>query len=319
MVKKMIIVVPAYNEEETLKYAHARLITTITPGIGRLFEECKILYVNDGSRDRTGEILTEIVDSYGLIQSAYLEFSKNFGHSAAVLAGLENGIGDLYCIIDADLQDPPELIIKMCEELLAGYDVVYGRRSVRHGETLFKRVTAWGFYRILNSITGIEFPRDTGDFRVMTREVRDAVLQCREHDPFLRGLVAWVGFRQKAFYYEREPRQFGETKYTFRKMSKFAVTAILAFSTRPMRAALYLGSAGLFISYGITAWALWQWFSGHTIQGWTSLLIFITFSQSLTLLMVGLVGLYVGNIHTAVQQRPRYLLKSGRSSATDLT
>jgi len=320
-VKRMIpifsIVVPVFNEQETLEYSHERLIKMASElparvPVGRI----ELLYVNDGSKDGTAAILEKICarppvsGKNGVpIQVRYLEFSRNFGHSAAVLAGLNKAKGDAIAIIDADLQDPPELIPDMLWEVTQNWDVVYGQRTHREQESLSKKFTAWAFYRLLNFLTGFEIPRDTGDFRVITRAVRDAVISCEETEPFLRGLVAWVGFRQKAFPYVRQGRKYGETKYTWKKMFRFAYLAIVSFSSKPLRIAIYLGMLGIGLCVLVSAWAVVSWWESRTVSGWTSLLIALMLTQSLNLLVIGLLGLYLGRIHVEGKRRPRFLIR----------
>lgn len=305
------LVVPVFNEEQTMPHTHERLLAVLGAAEMSRLGDIEIIYVNDGSRDGTSEILHGFArSSTPGVQVRVLEFSRNFGHSAAVLAGVEQSKGELIGIIDADLQDPPELLPKMIAEITQQkYDVVFGQRERRLNESFTKRFTAFLFYRILSGMTGVSIPKDTGDFRVMTREVAEAVLSCREQEPFLRGLVAWVGFRQKAFPYVREGRKYGETKYPFRKMVRFASLALLSFSSMPLRLAFYLGGLGLLASFGIGIWALVVWLNDFAIPGWTSLLIGFLIGQSLTLLMVGVVSVYVGRVYSESQARPRYILR----------
>jgi len=239
---KLSIVVPVFNEEQTLSYSFERL-NKVAEDLRPRYDAIELVFVNDGSRDKTATIMRALKSAVADIR--VLHFSRNFGHSAAVFAGLEASNGDHVAIIDADLQDPPEIIGQMLEGLNTGADVVYGQRIERKDETWFKKTTAWAFYRLLDRLAGTDIPKDAGDFRVMTREVVDAVLSCHESDPFLRGLVAWVGFEQRPFPYSRDGRKYGTTKYPFSKMLKFGLTAIVNFSEAPLRAAFYFGAAGL--------------------------------------------------------------------------
>jgi len=306
--KTLSIVVPVYNEEKTLIYTHERLVKLATaPNLPARLE---IIYVDDGSRDGTPVMLNRFqAAATGALDIKVVHFARNFGHSAAVTAGLAESAGDLIAIIDADLQDPPELVPEMVALIDRGWDVVYGQRSARLGETRFKRLTAWLFYRILNLLTGVEIPRDTGDFRVITREVRDALLLCHDQEPFLRGLVAWVGFQQKAFPYVREPRRHGTTKYPFGKMLKFANNAILSFSSSPLRIAIHVGLIGMVLSVVIGLWALWARFTGRAVSGWTSLLDGTLIGQSFILLCIGFIGSYTARIYRQVQGRPRFIIR----------
>lgn len=306
------LVVPCFNEEETLAYTHERLCAVLNSPEWKDLSKFEIVYVNDGSRDQTAAILNQFAaSSSDRIQVQALHFARNFGHSNAVLAGLQEAKGNFIAIIDADLQDPPELLIPMFAELLAGQDVVYGQRRSREAESLFKKFSAWAFYRLLGSLTGFAIPKDTGDFRIIRREVLEALLACGEQNPFLRGLVAWVGFRQKAFPYDRQARKFGTTKYPLRKMIKFASQAILSFSTAPLKIAIYLAFFTFVLSLGIIVWALVVHTSGYTVPGWTSMVVAFLMGQSMTLFVMGVIGLYIGQIHVGVQNRPRYILKRG--------
>lgn len=312
MPQKLSIVVPVYNEEETLSYTHNRLKGILSLPEFQDLGFFELIYVNDGSRDRSAHILKKLIQENDLskLQIKVIHFARNFGHSNAVLAGLEASTGDYIAIVDADLQDPPELLAPMYAEIRSGNDVVYGQRVSREAETIFKKISAWGFYRLLNSIAGVEIPRDTGDFRIMTREVCNALLSCKEHDPFLRGLVAWLGFEQKAFPYKRESRKYGTTKYPLKKMLRFAGAAIMGFSNLPLKIAIYLGFIAFLSSVGILTWALVVHSLGKTVPGWTSLLVAFLFGQSITLLVIGTIGLYIGQIHVGIQGRPRYIVKS---------
>ena len=245
--KTLSLIVPVYNEEETLPFTHERLVAlSKAPGMA---VRLQIVYVDDGSKAGSPMILDRLAQELpDRVEIRVVHFARNFGHSAAVTAGLAESTGDMIGIIDADLQDPPELVPEMAALIEQGWDVVYGQRTARRGETIFKRFTAWSFYRILGMLTGVEIPRDTGDFRVITREVRDALLECHDQEPFLRGLVAWVGFQQKALPYVRDARRYGITKYPFRKMLRFASNAVLSFSSAPLRVAIHLGVVGLVLS-----------------------------------------------------------------------
>lgn len=321
-IKSLAVVVPVFNESETLSYSHHRLSTALKE---LPVTSVELIYVNDGSTDSSDAILKELLERHSAeacreepnITLTYIELSRNFGHSAAVLAGLEAADADAVAIIDADLQDPPELIKPMLEEVLKGNDVVFGRRQARESEPWFKRVSAWAFYRVLRLFAGFEIPADTGDFRVMTRQVRDAVLDCRETEPFLRGLVAWVGFRQKPFDYIREGRRLGKTKYPLRKMTRFATLAILSFSVKPLRIAAYMGAVGFLMCALVALFAVISWAEGKTLRGWTSLVLAFMSVQSLTLMIIGILGAYVGRIYSEVQRRPRHLTRRRATTRVD--
>jgi glycosyltransferase involved in cell wall biosynthesis len=303
------IVVPVFNEEESLLASYDRILSAFS---GHDFKDkiIELVFVNDGSTDGTAGILASIENTPSAAMIKVIHFSRNFGHSAAVLAGLKYSCSELVAIIDADMQDPPELLPKMINKLDEGYDVVYGVRESRVGETLFKRITAWGFYRVINALASIDIPKDTGDFRVMTRQVVDALLECKDQAPFIRGLVAWVGFKQTPLSYHREERKFGSTKYPLKKMFKFAWQAISSFSNAPLMLIVYLGLLMSLISILIAVWALTQYFAGHVIQGWTSLLLGFLVGNSVTLLMLGIIGLYLGKVIDQVRTRPRYIVRS---------
>lgn len=315
------LIIPVYNEEETLEFSLTRLNSACIGILSSGFQEIELIFVNDGSNDESFKILDAFrsriaTNSPIPYQVRILEFSKNFGHAAAVLAGLEHATGDIVGIIDADLQDPPELLLQMIHHLKRhNVDVVYGQRKERKGETLFKKLTAWLFYRLINLLTGVRIPKDTGDFRVMRREVVDAVLLCTETDPFIRGIVAWVGFKQLAFPYIRDERRFGTTKYPLRKMLKFAATAIISFSGKPLVFSLYFGLFGLTFSILLGVWTIASWRYGGTVPGWASLTLAISLSQSFVLVLLGVQGLYISRVHASSLARPRYILKNIEENA----
>lgn len=310
---KVAVVIPVFNEEETIRITVSKMVEASVA----IIQECPInqvelVFVDDGSVDKSLTILRELSHSVCKPEVTFkiLQFSRNFGHSAAVFAGLEAAEADLYAILDADLQDPPELLIPMISVLFSqNADVVYGLRRVRHGEGLSKRFTAWLFYRLINLLSAVPIPKDTGDFRVFKDEVRNIIIRLNEVDPFLRGLVAWTGFNQVPFPYDRQSRKLGQTKYPFKKMLRFATQAILSFSSFPLRIAIYSGLFGIVVSTLVAAHALRVWSKGEAIPGWTSLIIGITFGQSMTFLLVGILGLYVAHIHKTSQGRPRYIIR----------
>ncbi|MCA9928892.1 MAG: glycosyltransferase family 2 protein, partial [Anaerolineales bacterium] len=229
------IVAPVHNEEAVLHELYRR----ISEVMAQAGEPWELVLVDDGSRDRSAEVIAELHDNDPRVRGIIL--SRNFTFQIAVTAGLEHASGDAVVLIDADLQDPPEVVLEMIQKWKEGYEVVYGVRSSRDGETWFKRVTASAFYRIINRITGIKIPVDTGDFRLMDRLVVNSVLQMPEHNRFLRGMVTWVGYKQTGIYYERQARFAGETKFTVRRMTRFAMDAITGFSYFPLQLATYFG------------------------------------------------------------------------------
>lgn len=308
---RLSIIIPVFNEEAMIEPLYARLAPLVASADWRRFTRIELVLVDDGSTDRTPFLLREMAKKAWdpRVDVRVLHFSRNFGHSAAVLAGLDAARGDLIAIVDADFQDPPELIPAMCAKIDEGWDVVYGQRAQRKGETLSKRATAWLFYRIISLLSGNRIPKDTGDFRVLTREVCNAIKLCNETEPFLRGLISWLGFRQTPFLYVRDARLHGETKYPFRKMLRFASLGLVAFSSLPLRLALYLGLLGLALFGSITGWAVLMNVRGYAIPGWTPLVIGVTWGQSILLIMIGIVGVYLGRVHAEVQGRPRYIVR----------
>ncbi len=298
------VVVPCYNEEAVIGVTHPRLAAALAA----LPVEYEIVYVNDGSRDRTLALLGAIQKADAHVR--VIGFSRNFGHQIAVTAGIDHAVGDAVVIIDADLQDPPELIGEMIARWREGYDVVYGKRTERAGESAFKRASAGLFYRFLNRMSDTPVPLDTGDFRLIDRAVADAMRRMPEHDRFLRGMVAWLGFRQHALAYKRDPRAAGETKYPLRKMLAFATDGILSFSISPLRVATWLGLFITFaacggIVYGVAfRLATQEWLSGFV---WLFLAILLLGGVQLT--MLGVVGEYVGRIYREGKDRPLYLVR----------
>jgi dolichol-phosphate mannosyltransferase len=301
------VIVPCFNEQEVIRETHARLA-----GVLERLEppEFEIIYVDDGSRDQTPEILCELQALDGRVR--VIRLSRNFGHQVAVTAGLEHSAGDAVVLIDADLQDPPEVILEMVERWREGYHVAYGLRTERSGETGFKIWTAHVFYRLINRMSETKMPLDTGDFRLMDRRVVDALLAMPERDRFLRGMVSWVGFRQVAVPYERAPRLAGTSKYPFMKMVRFATDAMLSFSFIPLRLATWLGfmTIGLAIA-GIIYAVLLRLYTDetHWVRGWTSIFTAVLFMGGVQLISLGIIGEYLGRIYSEVKQRPLYVVQ----------
>jgi polyisoprenyl-phosphate glycosyltransferase len=303
--KLISVIVPCYNEEQVIEETHHRLVSILDGIEGARYE---LLYIDDGSRDETLRLLRGIVASNPHVHIVAL--SRNFGHQIAVTAGLEHSGGNAVVVIDADLQDPPDVILEMLNHWRQGVDVAYGVRSEREGETAFKLWTAKVFYRFINSLSDVAIPLDTGDFRLMDRKVVDALLAMPERDRFVRGMVAWVGFRQEPVYYRRAARLAGETKYPLRKMLRFATDGILSFSLVPLRLAVYMGllAAGLATLGIIYALAL-RLFTDVWVTGWTLLFIGMSFLGGVQLLFLGVMGEYLGRIYGEVKRRPLYLVK----------
>ena len=298
------VVVPCFNEEAVIRETHRHLVASLENVPHLDFE---LIYVDDGSRDATLKHLRGLQRMDERVR--VLVLSRNFGHQIALTAGLQNAQGDAVVIIDADLQDPPEVILEMLDRWREGADVAYGTRTQREGETAFKRWAASAFYRLIHRIADVAIPHDTGDFRLMDRKVVDVILAMPERDRFVRGLVAWTGFRQESVPYRRLARTSGETKYSFRKMSRLAIDGILSFSLVPLRLATYVGffASGLALSGIVYALAL-RIFTDIWITGWTLLFIAIVFFGGVQLVLIGIVGEYLGRIYHEVKRRPLYLV-----------
>lgn len=303
--KKLSMVIPMYYEEEVVNECYNRLEKVMKEVEGYDYE---IIFVNDGSKDKTLELLTEIANKNEKVK--ILSFSRNFGHQAAVTAGLRYVTGDVILIIDADLQDPPELIPDMLKLWEEGNEVIYGERKSREGESKFKLFTASMFYKTLNALSDVDIPKNTGDFRLVDRKVVDTVNAMPEHNKFLRGLFSWVGYKQYAFKYERKERFAGETKYPLKKMLKLAADGIIGFSTKPLKLLGGLGIISIFISFLILIYALLSFiFSWNNLtEGWTSLMVAITFFAGVQLLSVWILSEYIGRIYDETKKRPEYII-----------
>ncbi|NLP30039.1 MAG: glycosyltransferase family 2 protein, partial [Clostridiales bacterium] len=283
------IVIPMYNEEEVIKETYYRLKRVMDQST----ESYELIFVNDGSRDRSADIIAELARTDKNIR--LIDFSRNFGHQIAVTAGMDYAQGKAVVIIDADLQDPPEVIPRMLEKWREGYEVVYGKRLKRHGETIFKKSTAFLFYRILGALTDDNIPRDTGDFRLIDRKVCDTMKGMNEKNRFLRGMVSWVGFKQTAVEYVRDQRWAGETKYPLKKMLKLASDAILSFSYKPLKLATYLGFLLSVSGFLYLLFVLYQrLFTDNTLAGWASIIAVNLVFHGITLIILGILGEYVG-------------------------
>lgn len=301
------IVVPCYNEEEVLAQTIHRLLET-ADSLMRSSLEVELIFVDDGSSDNTRVLLRKYASLDSRIRM--VGFARNFGHQLAVSAGIDAARGDAVVLIDADLQDPPELIAKMVSKWREGFEVVYGTRTVRSGESQFKIATARMFYRVLNRLSDVPIPLDTGDFRLMSRNVVDVIKSMPEQDRFVRGMVSWVGFNQVALPYRRERRFAGTSKYPLRKMLRFAIDGILSFSARPLQLSVALGAisaalALLVICYSLTL----RIFTHEWVPGWTALMIAVLFMGGVQLLCVGILGEYVGRIYREVKRRPLYVVQ----------
>lgn len=297
------IVVPLYNEEANVETLYQRL-KAVVDAMGVSYE---FVFVNDGSRDRTLELAQELSRRDAHVR--YIDLSRNFGHQIAVTAGLDHTVGDAVVIIDADLQDPPELIAQLYAKLKTGYEVVYAKRLSRPGENVAKLATAKLFYRMLAAITHISIPVDTGDFRIISRKVVEALKQMPEQNKFLRGQISWIGFRQTYVEYDRAQRAGGETGYTYSKMIRLALDGITAFSDFPLKIASLSGFLVSGIAFLIMLYTLYSRFISHEYQpGWASLMISILFLGGVQLIAIGIIGEYIGRLSTNVRQRPLYLI-----------
>jgi dolichol-phosphate mannosyltransferase len=306
------LVVPIYNEEEVIPELHRRL----QEFLAKLALPAEVLFVNDGSRDRSMELLREL--AAGEPRYRIVSFARNFGHQTAITAGVDHARGQAVVVMDADLQDPPEVVLEMVEKWREGFDVVYGRRRKRAGETWFKLVTARVFYRIFHAMIPIDVPLDTGDFRLMSRRVVVALRELRETHRFVRGMVAWVGFKQTELLYDRPGRFAGETKYPLRKMVRFALDGITSFSILPLRFATYLGMVMILGSIGVIVYAVVsKYVLHHVVEGWTALMIVVAMFASVQLLMIGILGEYVGRIYEEVKRRPLYVVGETVNLAPD--
>jgi glycosyltransferase involved in cell wall biosynthesis len=297
------LVLPIYNEESVIPELHTRLQSFLA----ELRLDTEVIFVNDGSRDRSMELLRGITK----VEPRYkvLSFARNFGHQAAITAGLDYARGRAVVVLDADLQDPPEVILEMVAKWREGFDVVYGKRRSRAGESFFKLLTAKWFYRLFAAMIPIEVPLDTGDFRLMSRRVVVALRELKETHRFVRGLVAWVGFKQTAVLYDRPGRFAGETKYPLRKMLRFAIDGITSFSVLPLRFATYLGMVISMASVGVAIWALLaKYVFRVTVQGWTAEVVLVSLLAAVQLIMIGILGEYIGRIYEEVKKRPLYIV-----------
>lgn len=298
------LVIPIYNEEATIPELYRR--------VGAVMDDldgpCELILVNDGSRDRSLALLRELRDRDPRV--CYLSFARNFGHQTAVTAGLNFARGHIVVVLDADLQDPPELISAMVEQWRAGYQVVYAQRVQRRQEGWFKRLTAYGFYRVLRHLADVDIPTDTGDFCLMDRQVVDALNAMPERNRYLRGLRAWAGFRQTAIPFQRDPRFAGEVKYTFRKSLALAIDGLVSFSKVPLRMSTYVGllSAAIALLMGLLV-LYWRLFEPNSpLTGFATIAIAIFFLGAVQLVSIGILGEYIGRIYEEVKGRPLYTL-----------
>ena len=297
------VIIPVFNEEKNIFSVYNRCISVLD-SIG---EDYELIFINDGSTDTTFQLIYQLSESDARVK--YINLSRNFGHQIAVSAGLDACNGSYAVIIDADLQDPPELISNLYTKAQEGFDVVYAKRQLRKGETFFKSVTAKFFYRLLKKITTINIPLDTGDFRIISRKVINVLKQMPEQQKFLRGQIAWVGFKQTAVEYQREERTAGTSGYTVKKMIRLAMDGITSFSNLPLRIATVAGFIVSGITFCVALYALYARFiSKDYVPGWTSIIISVLFIGGVQLISIGIIGEYISRISSNVRNRPLYVI-----------
>ena len=304
--KKISVVIPMYCEEEVADICYKRVVNNLKKLSDKYNYE--IIFINDGSKDSTLEILKKIASNDDNVK--IISFSRNFGHQAAVTAGIRNVTGDAIIIMDADLQDPPELFEGMIEKWEEGYEVVYGKRKTREGESIFKLLTARMFYNTLNKLSEIEIPKDTGDFRLVDRKVIDVIATLPEHNKFLRGLFSWVGFNQYAYEYNRVNRIAGKTKYPFKKMFKLATDGILSFSAKPLKIVGAIGIFSVIVSIIILIYSIvsYMFKLNSLTPGWTSIMCTMTFIGGIILISLWMIGEYIARIYEESLGRPEYII-----------
>jgi glycosyltransferase involved in cell wall biosynthesis len=301
------IVIPVYNEAEVLPSLYNRL-TRVMEG---LVEPYEIIFVNDGSWDDSTALLRDFQDRDARVK--FLSFSRNFGHQIAITAGLDYSSGQAAVVMDADLQDPPEVIPRLIEQWRKGFDVVFAVRAKRQGEGLFKRATAAIFYRLFRRMTATEIPLDAGDFRLMSRRAIDTLQSIRERNRFIRGLAGWIGFRQTSVTFVRDVRQAGETKYPLKKMGRFALNGLLSFSLVPLQLASYVGFLISTIGFFYIVYAIGlKLFTDRVVLGWTSVMVAVLFLGGVQLISLGIIGEYIGRIYDEVKQRPLYVVDEAK-------
>jgi len=299
------VVVPVYNEEEVVREFHERLSSVLDA----IEMRSTVLYVNDGSVDRTMEILLDLRRADPRVE--IIDLSRNFGKEIALTAGLDHADADAVVVIDADLQDPPELIPQLIKTWREGFDVVYAQRSAREGEGFIKKLTAYTFYRLMQQVSRVRIPEDAGDFRLLSRNVVRALGELRERNPFMKGLFTWVGFRQRAVRFQRHPRFAGQTKWNFWKLWNFALEGFTSFTTAPLKIATYFGLAiaigaltyGLIVIYKTLVY-------GEAVRGYPSLMVVVLFLGGAQLMTIGILGEYVGRMFDETKGRPLYLVQT---------
>lgn len=298
------IVVPVLNEEASVYELSNRILSVCE----KINVSCEIIFVDDGSRDNTLQVIEKISEEKPNIK--FISFTRNFGHQAALFAGLEKCAGEYIVLIDGDLQDPPEVIEQLWNKINEGYDMIYAKRSARKGESLLKKITAAVFYRLLSAITSVNIPLDTGDFRIMNKKVLLEVLKMKEPSKFLRGQIAWLGFSEASVSYERKGRKNGSTNFGYARMLRFAFDGITGFSNFPLKFASISGFIVSLISFCMIIYVLMAKYLWHqTITGWTSIMVTVLFTGGIQLLSIGIIGEYISRINDAVRDRQLYIIK----------
>ncbi len=301
--KDLSVIIPIYNEAENIPVLFQRLSAVIA----QLNVESEFIFINDGSKDNSILLIKELAAKNTNVR--YIDFARNFGHQLAVTAGLDHCTGKAVVIIDADLQDPPELIIDLFKKWKEGFEVVYAKRRSRQGENFLKKFTARSFYRILKKITSINIPVDTGDFRLIDRKVVDVLRQMPEQQKFLRGQISWIGFRQTYLEYDRDARHAGKTGYTYKKMIRLALDGITSFSNLPLKFATFAGFLVSGIAFIMILYALYSRFiSKDYVPGWTSLMLAVLFIGGVQLICIGIIGEYISRLSSNVRNRPLYIV-----------
>ncbi|HEX4888340.1 MAG TPA: glycosyltransferase family 2 protein [Luteibaculaceae bacterium] len=300
---ELSVIIPIFNEEAIIDELYHRLVKSVSACVDRF----ELIFINDGSKDQSLVCLQRLAEQDPRVK--YLGFSRNFGHQIAVTAGLDVCTGKAVVIIDGDLQDPPEVIPELYASYKKGFEVVYARRLAREGETFFKKWSAKLFYRLLRRITAVDMPLDTGDFRLIDEKIVHYLRQMPEQNKFLRGQIAWLGFRQTGVYFKREKRRHGSTGYSLAKMIRFALDGITGFSDVPIKLVSRLGLLISLFSFAVILYALYSYFLlNRTITGWTSLIMSSMFIGGVQLLSIGIIGEYIGRINKNVQHRPLYIV-----------
>jgi dolichol-phosphate mannosyltransferase len=301
---QLSVVVPLFNEEDNVN----ALFNRIHHVLGEMKLTTELIFVNDGSKDKTLAHVFMIAREHPYVK--YIDFSRNFGHQLAIFAGIERANGQYIVVMDGDGQDPPECSPELYEKAQTGYEVVYAKRRNRKGENFMKKLTAKVFYRVLANITQIEIPVDTGDFRIIHRKIRDILVTMPEQHKYIRGQIAWIGFNQTSIEYDRDERMHGETKFTYKKMMRFALDGISSFSTWPLKVATITGFVVSGASFLLIMYSLYQKFFGYTERGWTSMQISILFLGGIQLIGIGILGEYLGRVSDNVKNRPHYIIRN---------